>query len=252
MAGKARPRARQAFDDNIADAQTLVQLARSLVNRRVYRMRAEKRAKLGDALGIAKKRHADLDCIESEDIFAVFPPGSNLARASFHESALRPLLRQALVAASAAVETFVADRVMERFSNALDTDERPERLLRLPMTVGDWLEIEETYERRQWGLRRVVEAEVRRRVASPSPGQIGIAFSIVGEKDLWKRVDGHRGVKKGASEMALQRIYERRNQIAHTGDRKGHGRAAITADEVRDDLTCIVAIVDALDVLTVG
>lgn len=51
MRGSPKPNARQAFDENIADAQTLVQLARSLVNQRVYRMRAEKRAKLGDALG---------------------------------------------------------------------------------------------------------------------------------------------------------------------------------------------------------
>src|SRR5205807_5234548 len=106
MSGKPKPRARQAFDDNIADAEILVQLARSLRNRRVYRMRTEKRAVLGNALGIAKKHHNALDCIESEDIFAVFPPGSRLTRDSFEETALRPLLRQSLVAACAAVETF--------------------------------------------------------------------------------------------------------------------------------------------------
>lgn len=250
MAGKAKPRARQAFDDNIADAQTLVQMARSLVNQRSYRMRAEKRAKLGEALGIARKRHDALDCIESADIFAVFTPGSKLTRESFSEASLRPLLRQALVAACAAVETFVADRVMERFAQTLDRDERPDRLLRLPMTVGDWLEIEEKYDRRKWGLRKVVEIEVRRRVASASPSQVGVAFSIVGERDLWKRVDHHRKVSKGSSERALQRIYERRNQIAHAGDRKGHGRATITADEVESDLNCILEIVSALDALT--
>jgi hypothetical protein len=117
------------------------------------------------------------------------------------------------------------------------------------MTVGDWLEIE-SYQRRRWGLRKVVESEVRRRVASASPGQIGIAFSHIGEKDLWKRVDVHRGVKKGASTTALERIYERRNAIAHAGDRKGHGRAAITADEVEGDLNWILDIVGALDALT--
>lgn len=249
MAGKARPKARQAFDDNIADAQTLVQLARSLVNQRVYRMRAEKRTKLGDALGIPKKRHVELDCIESEDIFAVFPPGSKISRDTFSEPALRPLLRQALVAACAAVETFVADRVMERFTQALDSDSPPERLRALPMTVGDWLDIE-GYERRKWGLRKVVGAEVRRRMTSASPSQIGIAFSLVGEKDLWRRVDAHRNAKKGASAAALERIYERRNLIAHAGDRKGHGRAAITVEEVEADLDCVLGIVDALDVLT--
>lgn len=249
MAGRAKPKARQAFDDNIADAHALVQLARSLANQRVYRMRAEKRAKLGDALGIPRRRQSELDCIESEDIFAVFPPGSKITRDAFSEVSLRPLLRQAVVAACAAVETFVADRVMERFSGALHQDDPPDRLLGLPMTVGDWLEIE-GYQRRGVGLRKVVEAEVRRRVASASPGQIGIAFSHVGEKDLWKRVDAHRGVKRGASVEALERLYRRRNSIAHAGDRKGHGRAAISTDEVESDLKCILDIVVALDALT--
>lgn len=212
-------------------------------------MRAEKRAKLGEALGIPKKSHAELDCIESADIFAVFPPGSKISRDRFSEVALRPLLRQAVVAACAAVETFVGDRVMERFSGALDQATPPDRLLALPMTVGNWLDIE-GYERRKWGLRKAVGEEVRRRVASASPSRIGIAFSLVGEKDLWKRVDAHRQVKKGASAAALERIYERRNAIDHAGDRKGHGRAAIRVDEVDADLACVVEIVDALDALT--
>lgn len=174
-------------------------------------MRAEKRAKLGEALGIPKKSHAELDCIESADIFAVFPPGSKISRDRFSEVALRPLLRQAVVAACAAVETFVGDRVMERFSGALDQATPPDRLLALPMTVGNWLDIE-GYERRKWGLRKAVGEEVRRRVASASPSRIGIAFSLVGEKDLWKRVDAHRQVKKGAAAAALERIYERRQR----------------------------------------
>jgi len=91
---------------------------------------------------------------------------------------------------------------------------------------------------------------VRRRYASASPSQIGIAFSLVGQKELWKRVDAHRKVGKGNSAAALERIYERRNAIAHTGDRKGHGRAAITVEEVEADLDCVLAIVAALDDLT--
>jgi hypothetical protein len=204
MAGKPRPRARQAFDDNIADA-------------------------------------------EIQDIFAVFPPGSRLTRDAFGETALRPLLRQALVAACAAVETFVGDRVMERLSDALAAYPRPPRLLQLPMTVGDWLEIDETYERPGWGLRHVIHDEVRRRVASPAPSQIGLAFSLIGETKVWKRVDDERRVASGTSSDALERIYRRRNVIAHQGDRKGHGRATISADEVDADIACIVSIVDALD-----
>lgn len=246
MAGKAKPTARQAFDDNLADAEALVAVVRALRNRRVRRMRRELRERLGSALGLPKKDWEDLDCIESDDLFAVFKPGTQVDRDSVSEPNLRPLLRQSLVAACAAIETFVGDRIMERLRGALDSDPRPTRLLDLPMTVRDWLWIDETYERRRWGLREVVDVEVRR-LASPAPSQIGLTFGIVGEKNLWKRIDQRRGVAKGSSEKTLDTIYERRNRIAHQGDRAGRGRATISIGEVEADLRCIAEITDALD-----
>jgi hypothetical protein len=56
--------------------------------------------------------------------------------------------------------------------------------------------------------------------------------------------------KAGTSESVLNRIVEPRNVIAHTGDRKGRGRAAITIAEVESDLNCIICVVDALDPIT--
>lgn len=249
MAGVSKPTAREAFDDNIADAETLVLLADSLRNKRVRRMRLEKRGTVGEALGIRKRDWDRLDCIESEDLFAVFSPESRLDRGTFQEKALRPLLRQALVAGCAALETFVGDRVMELLGAVLDSDEKPTRLLDLAMTVEDWLWIEENYKRKRWGLREVIEWEVRN-IASPAPAQIGQAFGIVGQKKLWKRVDARRKVANGDSEKTLSRLYERRNQIAHSGDRVGRGRATISSAEVSGDLECLVEIVNALDTET--
>lgn len=246
MAGVRKLTAREAFDDNLGDAEALLAVVRALENRRVRRMRRELRERLGSALGISKRDWDDLDCIESNDLFAVFKPGSQVDRESISEPNLRPLLRQAVVAACAAVETFVGDRTMERLRSALDADPRPTRLLDLPMTVEDWLNIDESYERKRWGLREVVELEVRR-LASPAPSQIGVTLGIVGEKKLWRRVDRRRSVTTGSSEAELTRIYERRNRIAHQGDRSGRGRAAISADEVERDLASIVDIVDAID-----
>jgi hypothetical protein len=251
MSGVSKPSAREAFDYNIADAETLVLLAEALRNKRVRRMRREKRETLGEALGVARKGRDDLDCIESEDLFAVFTPRSRLKRSAFDEAALRPLLRQALVAGCAALETYVGDRAMELYPGALDSDDRPPRLLELRMTVRDWLWIDETYQRKRWGLREVVEGEIRE-MASPAPAQIGIVFGVVGQKKLWNRVDRHRHVATGRSEETLRRLYERRNRIAHSGDRVGRGRAAISAREVGGDLEDLVRIVDAIDTLTAG
>ena len=119
------------------------------------------------------------------------------------------------------------------------------------MTVGDWLEIEEKYRRRRWGLRQVIELEVRRQ-ASPAPSQVGILLSWIGEKDIWRRIDSRRGVRRGTSERELAALYDRRNRITHEGDRYGRGQAAITVNEAEVVLRSVLAIVSALDSETSG
>ena len=49
----------------------------------------------------------------NQQVFIAFKPGSAQLRGSLIHENLRPLLRQALVAGCAAVETYVADRTME-------------------------------------------------------------------------------------------------------------------------------------------
>ncbi|MFE1149783.1 HEPN domain-containing protein [Streptomyces albidoflavus] len=238
--------AREAFNLNLEDAEILVDLARTLVNKRQRRMRREKRERLGDALSLPRKNWDELECLENDRVFVTFKPGYAPLREKLQEPNLRPLVRQALVAACAAIETFCADRVMERYGSAIASQPPPGGLLELSLTVGDYLSIDEKYEKRGWGLRQVVELEVRQR-ASPAPSQIGQLFSLVGEKRVLTRVDKRRKVAVGDSTAELDRIVARRNLIAHTGDRSGRGRATISVDEVEADLATIVSIVDALD-----
>ncbi|NLU75521.1 hypothetical protein HCC61_23125 [Streptomyces sp. HNM0575] len=245
MGAPPKMTAREAFDLNIEDAEILVELAKLLVNQRQRRMRRELRERLGEALSLARKHWTELECLENDRVFVTFKPGHASLRAKLDEVNLRPLLRQALVAACAAVETFCADRVMERYAAAIAANPPPGGLLELSMTVGDYLAIEE-YQKKGWGLRQVVELELRQR-ASPAPAQIGQLFSLVGEKKLLSRVDRRRKVNVGDSTTELDRIVMRRNLIAHTGDRLGRGRATISVDEVEDDLAVIVSIIDALD-----
>jgi hypothetical protein len=110
MAGVKKPSAFEAFEDNIADAKSLVALAFALTNSRKRKMRTELRKKVGGALGVGQANLSQLDCAQSNDLFVVFMPGSSLSRDHMSQNSLQPLLRQAVVAASAAVETYVADR----------------------------------------------------------------------------------------------------------------------------------------------
>ena len=86
--------------------------------------------------------------------------------------------------------------------------------------------------------------------ASTSPSSIGMLMSMVGIPKVWTAVNATRGVSKGASEASLEAITNRRNKIAHSGDRQGRGRALITVGEVKRDLACLVEIVTALDNVT--
>lgn len=250
MAGVAKPTAREAFDDNLADAKKLVAIARALRNNRQRAMRRELRESVGLALGLPKRDWADLDCVESDDLFVLFKPSSNLSRDAVAETELRPLLRQAIVAVSAAVETFVADRAMEHYSAALNQDPVPPRLLKLTVSVEDWLQAE-TYTRKRHVLRRCVEEQIRA-MSSCASSQIGITFSIVGVRINWNALDAHRGVRRGRSVATLDGIYARRNKIAHAGDRDGRGRAHIQTDDVSADLDAIESIVSAIDQQTLA
>ncbi|MFF7990150.1 HEPN domain-containing protein [Kitasatospora xanthocidica] len=249
MGAPPKMSARAAFDLNMQDAEMLVELAKLLSNQRTYRMRRELRERLGSALSFPQKHWADLECLENDRVFVTFKPGHAEWRERLEEPNLRPLLRQSLVAACAAIETFCADRVMELYPAAIKQDPPPSRLLELSLTVDDYLTIKKKYTKTGWGLRQVVELEVRQR-ASPAPAQIGTLFSLVGKSKLFPEIDKIRRVGKGTSTTELERIVERRNLIAHTGDRSGRGRAPISVAEVEADLAIIKAIIGALDQLT--
>lgn len=247
MASSSSPRSLGVFQLNMEDARKLVAIAKALTNQRQRRMRQEKREAVGAALGVAKKYIKDLDCIESADFFVVLKPGTELNRAYFDD--VKPLLRQALVAGCAALETFVGDRVMELLGPVLRAKEKPKGLLTVPMTVHDWYHINATYTRKSWGVRELVEEHVRLQ-ASPSPSKIGEMFEIVGIRKITSLVDGQRTLTKESTRQCLEAIYDRRNRIAHQGDRIGRGRAAISVDEVERDLGEITLIVEAIAAVT--
>ena len=230
--------------DNIEDAEALLSYAQAFQNRRVRSMRSELRSRIGEALKVAVTRQKELDCLESDDLFVVFKPDSRLGRDGFAD--LRPLLRQALVAASTALETYVADKAMEFVGPALSANKMPPRLSNISLTVGHWAEIEENYERRRWGVRAIVEEYIRE-TSSTAPNQIGIVLSTIGVSNWAGKIDNVRRVTGGTTVNDLDAITKRRNLIAHTADRKGRGRSSVEHDDVQRQIKVIKDVVDALE-----
>jgi hypothetical protein len=95
---------------------------------------------------VPQRDQEHLDCIESDGLFIVFKPSGGIKREDFND--LRALLRQAIVAGAAALETYVADIAMAFVGPALNSKTPPSKLMGIALTVGQWRDIERNYERR--------------------------------------------------------------------------------------------------------
>lgn len=246
VAGRRKPKPIEVFETAIADADHLVALVEGFTNQRKRRMRVELRDRVGEALRIRVTDREHLDCIESDDVFVVLKPGGRLSRDDFADG--RPLLRQALVAACAAFETYLADKAMSLVGRLLAGEATlTRRLGALPLTLADWMRIQETYQRKRWGLRQYVVEPAVREMASTAPSQVGALLSLLGVDDWARKVDGHRRVARGTTVADLERITARRNQIAHEADWTGRRRAPLTVHEVRNEISVLRNVVDAIE-----
>jgi hypothetical protein len=203
------------------------------------------RERLGEALRIPQRERAELDCIESDDIFVVIKPGSIVDRS--HVADLSPLLRQSVVAACAAFETYMADTIMKEIGGVMrNSDPLPTRYADITLNVAQWWQIQDGYKRRGWGLRELVIEPRIRELSSTVPSQVGQLLSLLGVRDWVNKVNRARG-RSAKTVEDLDRIATRRNRIAHEGDRVGRGRAAITIDEALDEIEVIESIATAIE-----
>lgn len=246
MAGVRKPSPREAFELNINDALWLLETAKALQDRRVRRLREEVRQKLGEALRVPAKDRGKLDAIENDDLFIVVKPKASVGRD--HVKNLDPLYRQAIVIAAAAVETYVADAVCRRIGRVLyDGLPLPKHLKDLTISIHDWQVIENTYQRRRRGL---VEVCLRSRVAelsSADPDPMGKVLSMIRIDGWAQKIDTERKVPKSTTHKQLKELAIRRNAIAHSGDRKGRGRAAIDLATAQTHIDNVRSIIEALD-----
>lgn len=234
-----------AFNTNIADAERLVEYARAFRNRRKNRMPKKLQERVGDALKLPAKKRAALDCLESKHLFVAFKPDGAMGRKQFDD--FRPLLRQAVVAACAALETYVADKAMEFVGPALRANQLPRRLRETTLTIGYWDDIKKKgFKRPVWAIRAVVEEKIRE-TSSTAPNRIGEVLGIVGVQDWSKKVDPARKVAGGTTVRELERLTDRRNRIAHSADRTGQRRATIDLAEVEGYLALTKSVVGALE-----
>ena len=243
MAGKRQLTPIEVFEANIGDAERLIAFARALENGRRW-ARIERKRAIGQSARHTESRSRLSGLCRVARCVRGHQAQERGTDRPLHGEELRPLLRQAVVAISAAIESYVAEKASTYASAALAS--RPERLKDVMVSLDAVIEIESRYQRRRVGHRAILEAFIERE-ASPSPTKVGIVFSTVGQKDILRLVDAHRHVSRGTSEKELATLYRRRNKIAHTGDRTPSGRAALRLAEVDTFFAQAKSIVEAME-----
>lgn len=246
MARTPKPTPIDVFETNIGDAERLLSLSRALNNQRVRGMRRELREAFGGAMRVPKRDQEGLDCVESDDLFVILKPKGSLTRDDFTEQELRPLLRQAIVSVAAAVESYVAEKASCYIGDALNTGST--RVRGVNVTLGDVFDIEQTLTRRRFGWRRILQEKIERD-ASAAPGKIDSVFNLVGKPVRWADIDKRRKVSAGRSRSQMEELAQRRNRIAHTGDRVGSGQAAISTRDAQTHLENAKAIIESLETI---
>ncbi len=161
------------------------------------------------------------------------------------EPPARALLRQAIVAAAAAVESYVAVKAAACLPDALAAKKLPDRLGKLEMPLEKALTAARGRSPRSafqsWAAQALEDQ------ASADPGVIGAVFSAVGEGKILQRCDSERMVDRGTSERQMKELASRRNQIAHRGDRTAQGRRKLAVNHVETHVRNARQVAEALE-----
>ena len=81
------------------------------------------------------------------------------------------------------------------------------------------------------GLKVVLSVAPRSEDVIVTTTQVETPLSMLGVSSWATTIDRERGVGKGDTEALLDGVTNRRNKIAHEGDRLGRGRASLTVTE---------------------
>ena len=126
------------FEASIGDAERLIALNEALADTRSRRMRAEFREAIGNVLHVSQRDWDLLDRAESDHVLIIVKPRARCSRSDFDETQLRPLLRQAVVAIAAAVESYVAEKACGYVTGEfLRSESLPKGLESIPLTMGE-------------------------------------------------------------------------------------------------------------------
>lgn len=235
-----------AFEDNIQDAIILVNRAKFLSTIGMRKLQSARTELVCDFLKIPKRDRGDVLCLENDHLFFVIKKDVGFGLDEMKNA--DPLYRQAIVAGCAALESYVADIMIQHLDFALGLKEPSSKLTGMPITLREWHEIDSKYVQGIRGVKKIIRENIKKS-AGPSSASVGYIMSMMQLTGWSTKVDNERKLTNGVTTVAqLDMIANRRNVIAHSGDRGPRNtKAPIDAKTVDEYLQIIKSIVEALD-----
>lgn len=140
------------------------------------------------------------------------------------------LLRQSILVAAAAVESFLWDVLRENALTIIQAKGRKadETLRNITLTIDDYLSLE-GYEDKDVRLRQIILKRFERG-ALYDLDKVSEIAQILGVRDLWKDVGKEIGSSPEDIKAKLMALINRRNQIVHRADRPDEGAPATEID----------------------
>lgn len=181
-----------------------------------------------------------------------------LPQSLLHPHGLNFLLRNAVIVACTAVESFFWDSLRENVLTIVRARRRgaDEELRKLSLTLDDYLSLE-GYADPNERLKQIILKNFERRTLYDAESITKIA-AILTVKDFWGLIERHCGRSANDMRRELDELITRRNQIAHRADRPDagvdpeeetdqNGQRAIHAAWVTTRIATARAIVTAAD-----
>lgn len=212
------------FNQNFAVAESLIQLYELFHGMRQVDLKEELRFAICSFWG--SPPHAAMKPSMNDRVLVVAKAAAKVPESLTLDGGLNFLLREAVVVACTALESFLSDALRENVLTIVQARKTraDESLRKLTFTLGDYISIQQ-YDDQDYRLKQIILKNFERATLYDAASIERIA-QILTIRNFWDEIERSTGNKAGDFKRLLGELIHRRNQIAHRADRPEEGEEA--------------------------
>lgn len=212
------------FNQNFAVAESLIQLYELFHGLRQVDLKEDLRFAVCSLLGA--HQHAAIRPSMNDRVLVVAQAAARVPESLTMAGGLNFLLREAVVVACTALESFFGDALRENVLTVVQARKTraDESLRKLTFTLGDYVSIQQ-YDDQDYRLKQIILKNFERQTLYDAASLERIA-QILTIRNFWEEIERITGNRAGDFKRTLGELIQRRNQIAHRADRPEEGEEA--------------------------